>query len=420
MMIFFFAEKENSMRWTKDQLETLKTFHDKYKGSAHTLEELATRIAKELPTRTKGGIRTKLHRDYGDKTVRQLMKKIRLMPIRERQDLLSTVKMFDTPPKTTVSPYDLPSPPIPTIITTTKEKTKTPPPPITKETRKRALQHSPPKEKTLAKFYKRLAGLYASPSPPKKKPKTKTRQQELLQRMRTLGLRARAPKSVEEVDIYEQLHQTDTEARKRHEKEFQEHFVQAFHIRPADLLGLVKNPMKRTAGRKTRADTKKEQPIVDQVAAFYRGLDKNRGDVDDKLLAFLRLKLGQHKKVLEAKEREQIRKQEEKIRQKHLKERMAALKGLTPKEWNEWQKTFKKDIKDKQEKEKERARILGLDVSPAVKTVMLSMLEWPKAPTRKPTKKAQDHTPSGSGSEGGEDSDGDEPAPKKRRLPLPL
>lgn len=407
------------MRWTKDQLETLKTFHDKYKGSARNVEELATRIAKEIPTRTKGGIRTKLHRDYGDKTVRQLMKKIRLLPIRERQDLLATVQTFATPPKMTVSPYDLPSPPIPTI----KEKPLVPtPPPLLPKTPKRVLQHSPPKEKVLTKFYKRLEGLYASP--PKKKPKTKTRQQELQQRMRALGLRAtRIPKSVEEVDIYEQLHQTDTQAKKRKEKEFQEKFVQAFHIQPADLLNLVKNPMKRTAGRKTRADTKKEQPIVGQVAVFYKGLGKDQGDVDAKLLTFLRLKLSQHEKILAEKERAQIRKQEEKIRQKHIKERMAELKGMTAKEWNEWQKTFKKDIKDKQEKEKERARIMGLDLSPDVKIAMMSMLEWPKAPTRKPVlKKTSYHTPSSS--EGGEDDDdngdGDEPVPKKRKLTLPM
>lgn len=406
------------MRWTKDQLEALKTFHNKYKGSARTTDELATHIAKEIPTRTKGGIRTKLHRDYGDKTVRQLMTRIRLLPIRERQDLLATVKTFATPIKATVPPYNLPSPPKDT------RKSKTPPvpsPPKATETRKRVLQHSPPKEKILMKFYKRLVNLGASPSPPKKKTKTKTRHQELQQRMKTLGLRARAPAYDENVDvdmdIYEQLHQTDTQARKRHEKEFQENFTRAFHIRPADLLVMVKNPMKRTAGRKTRADTKKEKPIVDQVTTFYRGLDENNGDVDAKLLAFLHQKLDQHGKVLAEKERAQIRAQEEKIRQKHLKERIMALKGLTGNELNKWQTTFKKDLKDKQEKEKERERIMGLDLSPDVKNTMLMILEFPKVPTRRIFKKAPDHTPSSSQNSG---DDGDEPVPKKRKRPLPL
>jgi hypothetical protein len=69
------------MRWTKDQLETLNTLHEKYKNTARSATQLATIIGKELPTRTKGGILTKLNRKYGDKTVKQLVKKIRLLGI---------------------------------------------------------------------------------------------------------------------------------------------------------------------------------------------------------------------------------------------------------------------------------------------------------------------------------------------------
>ena len=72
------------MRWTKNQLETLNTLHDKYKNTARSANQLATIIAKEIPTRTKGGILTKLNRNYGDKTVKELVKKIRLLPIKER------------------------------------------------------------------------------------------------------------------------------------------------------------------------------------------------------------------------------------------------------------------------------------------------------------------------------------------------
>ena len=39
------------MRWTKNQLETLNTLHDKYKNTARSANQLATIIAKEIRSR---------------------------------------------------------------------------------------------------------------------------------------------------------------------------------------------------------------------------------------------------------------------------------------------------------------------------------------------------------------------------------
>lgn len=62
------------MKWSNSQLETLNTLYNKYKNTVRSANQLATIIAKEIPTRTKGGILTKLKRNYGDKTIKELMK----------------------------------------------------------------------------------------------------------------------------------------------------------------------------------------------------------------------------------------------------------------------------------------------------------------------------------------------------------
>jgi len=423
------------MRWTKDQLETLHTLHEKYKNTARSATQLATIIGKELPTRTKGGILTKLNRKYGDKTVKELVKKIRMLPIKERQDLLATVDMFvssSNKQQTSkrMSPYDLPSPIFQRVSKEKNKTTRTEPPIMThiKETRKRRLQVSPPPatDKALTKFHKRLEKLYASPSPPKKKPKRKTKEDELKQRFQKLGLRIH--KSVDtipdyQIDLYEQLHQSETQAKKRQERNFENKFFQAFHIKPKELMDLATNPTTTTLGkRKTRTDTAKEQPILDQLIVFYQGLDKNNVDMDVEISKFLRQKLADYEKSREKKQKQQLYKQAEKLRQKHLKERLATLKNMTIKELNEWQKTFKKEIKDKQNMERERKRILELEISPNVKKTMLDMLDWPKVPKKNLTKKTTTKQDDDSDDDDDDDGDGDDPIPivKKRRLAHPL
>lgn len=372
------------MKWSNSQLETLNTLYNKYKNTVRSANQLATIIAKEIPTRTKGGILTKLKRNYGDKTIKELMKKIRLLPIKERQDLLTTVEMFISPCKQTskkkLSPYDIPSPIVPKVL-----KTKPTQPKKTtqiKKTLKRRLQVSPPPadDKALMKFHKRLEKLYASP--PKKKPKIKTKDEELKQRFQKIGLRIN--KNVEpipdyQMNIYEQLHQSETQAKKRQEKEFGQKFFNAFHIKPKDLIDLVKNPT-TLRKRRTRTDTIKQKDILDQLTLFFKEFDKDNVDIDVEINKFLRQKLSQYEKSIENKEIKQLYKQAEKLRQKHLKERLAKLKNMSIKELNEWQKTFKKDLKDKQDMERERKRILELQISPNVKKTMLDMLDWPKVP----------------------------------------
>lgn len=417
------------MRWSKNQLETLHTLHEKYKNSARSATELATIIGKELPTRTKGGILTKLNRKYGDKTVKELVKKIRLLPIKERQDLLATVDMFVSPPKQQtlkrVAPYDLPSPVIQRVSKETIKK-NTQPAILTpaKETRKRRLQVSPPPaaDKDLTKFYKRLEKLYKSPSPPKKKPKRKTKEDQLKQRFQKLGFRPHKHADTipdYQMDIYEQLNQSETQAKKRQERDFENKFFQAFHIKPKDLVVLVKNPTTTALGkRKTRTDTVKEQPILDQLTVFYQRLDKDNTNMDVEINTFLRQKLAEHETSMEKKEKQQLYKQAEKLRQKHLKERLATLKNMTMKELNEWQKTFKKEIKDKQQMKRERERILELEVSPNVKKTMLDMLDWPKVPKYafgKKTKSKQDDSDSDSDENDDDNDDGDVGIPTKKK-----